>query len=190
MCRFKKNGFQRGYFFLHLIFLQYVKGKHFRTIPAKKLSARFVWCWFYRRVDISRLGTQVLFPAFLAKRPPRSKQLSGSRRWTGRDFGIRTISTCVLDVQVKQKMISRRVNFDRVSAVLKLINFVHFGWCLFYRGFIYQGWGRRLYFSLFFPPNFITPLGRSSYHGTEEVQDLAAFLFAPNSCLDVKVKKQ
>ena len=73
------------------------------------------------------MGTQVLFPAFLAKRPPRSKQLSGSRTWTGRDFGIRTISTFVLDVQVEPKMISRGDNFDRVSAVLKQINFVHFG---------------------------------------------------------------
>ena len=50
----------------------------------------------------------------------------------------------------------------------------------FAEGFIYQGWGRRFYFFLVFPPSF-APLGRSSYPGTEEVQDLAAFLFGSNS---------
>ena len=148
-CAGSKKKSQWGDFFLDLIFLQYVKGKRFRTVPVKKLSARFVWSWFCRRVDIPRLGTQILYPAFLAKHPLRSKQLSGrqkvdrERRWYPNNFNI-----CPCCIQIQQKMISRKVNFDRVSLLLRLINFVHFGWCLFYRGFIYQGWGRRLYFLL------------------------------------------
>jgi hypothetical protein len=77
------------------------------------------------------------------------------------------------------KWISRGDN-DRVSAP-KLICHSFPKFCVplfaacFAEGFNYQGWGHGFDFFLFFPPSF-APLGRSSYPGAEEVQDLAAFL--------------
>ena len=58
----------------------------------------------------------------------------------------------------------------------------------FAEGFIYQVWGHRFYFFLVFPPSF-APLGRSSYPGTEEAQDLAAFLFGSNSIFSSQSSK-
>ena len=76
-----------------------------------------------------------------------------------------------------------------VSVVQKLINMSHVSqeknvhlWLMpvLQRGSSIKVGDIDFIFSLIFPPSF-APLGRSSYPGTEEVQDLAAFLFGSNS---------
>ena len=82
-----------------------------------------------RGVDISRLGTQVLFPVFLAYHPSKSKQLSRLkvdrvRRWYP---GFGCVFFGSISININKKWISRGDSIDMVSVsvVRKLINMSH-----------------------------------------------------------------
>ena len=93
-------------------------------------------------------------------------------------FGSNSIF--VLDLKAQQKMDWQGFRFgtkaDKHVQEIKCAPLVD---ACFAEGFIYQGWGHRFYFLVF--PSRLAPLGRSSYAGTEETQDLATFLFGSNS---------
>ena len=94
-------------------------------------------------------------------------------------------------------MTFKRDNIDRVSVARKLINMPRVSQekkcaplvdACFAEGSSIKVGDMDFTSSWFFPSSF-APLGRSSYPGTEEAQDLAAFLFGSNSIFSSQSSK-